>query len=154
MEELIKNIESLLRYSDSQLYVIIGIELSKNVPFDITQIMQSQEMLDYEEREKDNLYHTKDFLQIMNGKIQRIDRWYHMGKSWFVGNKNKFQISVCSNKLLKSMRKDNMVEIVIDVMNLILSDGEKASLTLISSSILIARKGLNEFCKDFDNKNM
>lgn len=153
MEELIKNIELLLKYSDSRLYVLIGMELSKNVPFDITQIMQSQEMLDYEEREKDNFRHTKNFVQIMNEKIHRIDRWYHLGKYWFVDNKNKFQISVCSNKVLKRVRKTNMVETVIDVMNLILPKEKIETLTLIATSILIVRQGLNVFCKDYDNKH-
>lgn len=153
MEELIKNIELLLKYSDSRLYVLIGMELSKNVPFDITQIMQSQEMLDYEEREKDNFRHTKNFVQIMNEKIHRIDRWYHLGKYWFVDNKNKFQISVCSNKVLKRVRKTNMVETVIDVMNLILPKEKIETLTPIATSILIVRQGLNVFCKDYDNKH-
>lgn len=153
MEELIKNIELLLKYSDSRLYVLIGMELSKNVPFDITQIMQSQEMLDYEEREKDNFRHTKNFVQIMNEKNHRIDRWYHLGKYWFVDNKNKFQISVCSNKVLKRVRKTNMVETVIDVMNLILPKEKIETLTPIATSILIVRQGLNVFCKDYDNKH-
>ena len=153
MQELIKNIELLLKYSDSRLYVLIGMELSKNVPFDITQIMQSQEMLDYEEREKDNFRHTKNFVQIMNEKIHRIDRWYHLGKYWFVDNKNKFQISVCSNKVLKRVRKTNMVETVIDVMNLILPKEKIETLTPIATSILIVRQGLNVFCKDYDNKH-
>ena len=153
MEELIKNIELLLQYSDSQLYVLIGMELSKNVPFDINQIMQSQEMLDYEKREKDNCRHTKNFLQIANEKNHRIDRWYHLGKSWLISNKNKFQISVCGNKVLKLMRKSSMVETVIDVMNLILPEEKIETLTPIATSILIIRQGLNVFCKDYDNKH-
>lgn len=153
MEELIKNIELFLEYSDCQLYVLIGMELSKNVPFDIAQIMHSQEMLDYEEREKDNFRYTKNFEQIINQKIQKIDRWYHLGKCWFVNNKNKFQISVCSNKILRRVRKTNMTETVIDVMNLILPEEEKGTLKPIATSILIVRQGLNVFCKDYDNKH-
>lgn len=153
MEELIKNIELLLQYSDSQLYVLIGIELSGNAPFDINQIMQSQEMLDYEKREKDNFRYTKNFVQITNKKINIIDRWYHLGKCWFVNNKNKFQISVCSNKVLNRMRKTKMVETVINVMNLILQEEKKETLTSIASSILIIRQGLDVLCKDFDNKH-
>ena len=51
------------------------------------------------------------------------------------------------------MRKTKMVETVINVMNLILQEEKKETLTSIASSILIIRQGLDVFCKDFDNKH-
>ncbi len=150
MEELVKNIELLLKYSDLKLYVLIGMDISKNIPFDINQVMQSQEIEDYEKGGYLQNQHRKDFIQIMNDKIKSIDRWYHIGKSWFIKHKNKFRKSVCTNKTLKFIRQSDEIEFIIDIINLILPEKNINSLASIASSILIARKGLNIFCKDFD----
>lgn len=150
----IDDIKLLLTYSETQLYVLIGMELSDFALFDIEQTMKSDEMTEYERAEKKENRHTKDFISIVEGKKSKIDMWFHLGKSWYSKMTKSIKAKICGNKRLRTFRKNESVGIVLEIADIIrecLSEPDSYKIT--ASAILLARKGLNIFCKDFDENN-
>lgn len=150
-----EDIKELMSYSDVKLYVLIGMDLSGNILFSRDQIMRSVEMAEYERSGERNEYrHTKD-ISVTQSKESMIDRWYHVGKSWYSGTTERVKEEICRNEALRVIRLNEKLGYILEMANFIRSLlGASESYRIIIAAILLARKGLNLFCKDFDARGI